>query len=72
VAWFKKDKGVNWLHISDFHFKEDASYDSDVVARALLQSLPALKERFGNTEMVFATGDVAFSGRAAESSRRGA
>lgn len=59
-------KKVRWLHISDFHFKRGTSYDRDVVLNALIESLPAVFQRLGKPDVIFATGDIAFSGSAAE------
>ena len=68
MAWFKKDKECSLADISDFHL-QNGPYDFDVVTRALIRSLPALKGRMDNPEVVFATGDIAFSGKAGEYSR---
>src|SRR4051794_3636082 len=57
---------VAWLHVSDFHFRADDPYDRDVVLRALVRSVREHRERGRKPDLVFATGDVAFSGKKAE------
>jgi predicted phosphodiesterase len=57
---------LNWLHISDLHFRSGRSYDRDLVLRAFLRSLPQLVERFGKVQLIFVTGDIAYSGKADE------
>lgn len=56
---------IRWLHISDFHFQHE-SYDRDVVTQAFVASLPNLIARHGKIDLIFATGDIANFGRAAE------
>jgi 3',5'-cyclic AMP phosphodiesterase CpdA len=57
---------LTWLHVSDFHFRDSDPYDRDLVLRSLVKAV----ERFGRNgrrpDLVFATGDVAFSGKAGE------
>jgi predicted phosphodiesterase len=53
---------LRWLHISDFHLREAVPYDRDVVLKALLTSIPSLVARYGKLDLVFATGDIAYSG----------
>lgn len=62
-------KSISWLHISDLHFRSSPSYDSDRVLAALLSSLPTITARTGAPQLVFVTGDIGFSGRAAEYNR---
>ena len=58
---------VTWLHISDFHVQIGDSYDRDVVFRALVKSVRRFREQDGRTpDLIFATGDIAYSGKAAE------
>src|SRR5258708_6677063 len=52
-----------WLHISDFHIRAGDPYDRDVVLRALVQSVEARPEK---PSVIFATGDIAHSGKPAE------
>lgn len=57
---------VSWLHVSDFHFKGGDPYDRDVVLRALVRSVREFREGGRQADLIFATGDVAFSGRKSE------
>jgi predicted phosphodiesterase len=57
---------ITWLHVSDFHFRAGDAYDRDVVLRALVQSVARFRERGRVPDLIFATGDVAYSGNAAE------
>ena len=58
---------VTWLHISDFHVRSGDSYDRDVVLQALVASAAEYR-KLGHAvpDVVFATGDVADSGKSAE------
>src|SRR6185312_3993249 len=60
---------ARWLHISDLHFQADPKFDSDVVTGALLRSIPSLVNRFGKIDIVFVTGDIAYSGKVEEYER---
>jgi tetratricopeptide (TPR) repeat protein/predicted phosphodiesterase len=57
---------VTWLHVSDFHIRAGDPYDRDVVLRALVASVKDLRERGRAPDLVFATGDVAYSGKTPE------
>jgi predicted phosphodiesterase len=57
---------VTWLHVSDFHFRGGDSYDRDVVLRALVQSVKRFRDAGRAPDVIFATGDVAYSGKAQE------
>ncbi len=58
---------IHWLHVSDFHFKGGDPYDRDVVLRALVRSVREFRERRGRQpDLIFATGDVAYSGQESE------
>jgi len=55
---------VTWLHISDFHIQGGDAYDRDIVLRTLVKSVRRFREREGRgPDLVFVTGDVAFSGK---------
>lgn len=61
--------GITWLHISDLHFRESQAFDSAVVSRALLSDLSRLGEfapKLDKIDLIFVTGDVAFSGNPRE------
>ena len=55
-----------WLHVSDFHIRSGDPYDRDVVLRALTKSVKDFRERGRRPDLIFATGDIAFSGKTAE------
>jgi 3',5'-cyclic AMP phosphodiesterase CpdA len=57
---------VDWLHISDFHIKSGDPYDRDVVLDALVRSVEDFRKRGRRPDLIFATGDIAHSGKAAE------
>jgi tetratricopeptide (TPR) repeat protein/predicted phosphodiesterase len=58
---------VTWLHVSDFHIREGDPYDRNVVLNALVASVRRLRENEGRApDLIFATGDIAFSGKPAE------
>ncbi len=55
---------LTWLHISDFHIRDGDSYDRHVVLRALVKSVKNFREKGRVPDLVFATGDIAHSGKA--------
>jgi 3',5'-cyclic AMP phosphodiesterase CpdA len=57
---------ITWLHISDFHIRGGDPYDRDVVLRALVKSVKFFHERGHVPDVIFATGDVAYAGKAEE------
>jgi predicted phosphodiesterase len=57
---------VTWLHVSDFHIRGGDAYDRDVVLRALVKSVQDFRERGRIPDVIFATGDIAHSGKAHE------
>lgn len=65
-----RDESLSWLHISDFHIRIDddaEEFSRSIVVNALLKSLPGLLEEAELVpDIVFFTGDVAFSGTAPE------
>ncbi len=55
---------VTWLHISDLHVRRDNSYDRAVVFQALVSSVRHFRESDGRCpDLIFATGDIAHSGK---------
>ena len=54
---------TTWLHVSDFHFRQGDTYDSAVVLKALVDSVNSFRENGHVPEFVFATGDIAYSGK---------
>ncbi len=60
---------ITWLHISDLHFRESQSDDSSVVTNALLTDLSRradIAQELEKIDLIFITGDLAFSGRSIE------
>jgi 3',5'-cyclic AMP phosphodiesterase CpdA len=55
-----------WLHISDFHIRGGDPYDRDVVLRALVKSVAHYRDQGRTPDVIFATGDIAHSGKPAE------
>ena len=53
---------VTWLHISDFHIRGGDPYDREVVLKALVRAVAEYRDRGWQPDLVFATGDIAFSG----------
>ncbi|HEU5047546.1 MAG TPA: metallophosphoesterase [Rickettsiales bacterium] len=56
---------ATWLHISDFHFNTN-NYDQDVVLNALIKSIKSSLNNHTKIDLIFATGDIAFSGKTQE------
>ena len=57
---------LTWLHVSDFHIRSGDPYDRDVVLRALVESVGQYAQRGRVPDLIFATGDVAHSGKPVE------
>jgi tetratricopeptide (TPR) repeat protein/predicted phosphodiesterase len=58
---------VTWLHVSDFHIHAGDPYDQNVVLKALVASVRRMREKDSRAlDLIFATGDIAFSGKPAE------
>jgi len=57
---------ITWLHISDFRIRGGDPYDRDVVLRALVKSVADFCKRKRVPDLIFATGDIAYSGKADE------
>lgn len=60
----KMRKQATWLHISDLHLRTGDQYDQNVALSSLLNDLSDLvdKENY-HFDLVFITGDIAFSGK---------
>jgi len=56
----------SWLHVSDFHLKDGNRYDSEVVLQALVSSVKRFHGQGRKPDLIFATGDIAHSGKASE------
>lgn len=57
---------VTWLHISDFHFRNEDPYDRNVVLRALVTAIRRFRTQGRCPDLILATGDLAYSGQAQE------
>lgn len=57
---------LTWLHLSDFHFREKATWSQDVVLKSLLEDVRARYVGTRAPDLLFLTGDIAFSGKRAE------
>src|SRR5258706_4181702 len=57
---------IRWLHLSDNHFREDEFWDRRATLRALIAKVRELKEKGLVPDMVFVTGDIAWSGKPKE------
>lgn len=57
---------IRWLHLSDTHFREDELWDRRATLRALIAKVSELKAKGLAPDMVFVTGDIAWSGKAKE------
>src|SRR5690606_3280918 len=57
---------VTWLHVSDFHISGGDPYERELVLGALVDSVREQRERGRRPDLIFATGDIARSGKAAE------
>lgn len=60
-------KQINWLHISDLHFKESDNYNQEVVISSLLRDIGEyLKKGDKKIDLIFITGDLTNTGKIAE------
>ncbi len=57
---------IRWLHLSDFHFRESQSWEQDYVLKSLLKSIRENFKELNRPDLLFITGDVAFSGKQKE------
>lgn len=55
-----------WIHLSDFHFTASDPYDSNTVLKPLFTEIERRRQVGFLADAVFATGDIANSGKAAE------
>jgi predicted MPP superfamily phosphohydrolase len=55
-----------WLHLSDLHFREDERWDRRATLQALIAKTSELKEKGLAPDLVFVTGDIAWSGKPKE------
>ena len=57
---------IRWLHLSGTHFREDELWDRRATLRALIAKVSDLKSKGLTPDMVFVTGDIAWSGKPKE------
>lgn len=57
---------LRWLHLSDLHFKADEKWDRRATLAALIRKVKELKEEGRGPDLVFLTGDIAYSGKKVE------
>lgn len=58
---------ITWLHLSDIHFREGSGYNENIVLEPLLEDIAErTREDELQPDFIVFTGDLAFSGRAAE------
>ncbi|MBV5327741.1 MAG: SUMF1/EgtB/PvdO family nonheme iron enzyme [Chlorobium sp.] len=60
------DNAVTWLHVSDFHLREGALYEQEVILRSLVASVKRFRKEGYLPDLIFVTGDIAESGKAEE------
>ncbi|MCS6912982.1 MAG: metallophosphoesterase [Myxococcales bacterium] len=60
---------VRWLHISDLHLRAQPDGDVDIVLEALLSTVEDMRRHGRMVDLIFVTGDIAFSGKPAEYER---
>ena len=59
-------KELKWLHISDFHCKENIKWSQDLVLKSLLDDVKHKYSGNSKPDLIFVTGDISFSGKKAE------
>lgn len=62
-------RSLTWLHVSDLHFGHgDAHYrfDQSGVTSAIIRNAESMAKRLGPPDLIFVTGDIAFSGQPAQ------
>lgn len=55
-------RSITWLHISDFHFREEETWAQNTVLRAMLNDINSRCDRGLQVDFVLVTGDLAYSG----------
>ena len=55
-------RAVNWLHISDFHLRQDESLSQKAVLSAMIEDIRRRYQDGLRVDFVLATGDLTFSG----------
>ncbi len=63
----KTPRVITWLHLSDIHFREGAGYNENIVLEPMLEDIAdRIREEKLQPDFIMFTGDLAFSGKAAE------
>jgi hypothetical protein len=57
---------ISWLHLSDFHIQADLGWSLDVVLDSLIKDLRFRYGRETAPDLLFLTGDIAYSGSSTE------
>lgn len=57
---------IRWLHLSDFHFQKNLQWSHDVVLSSLLGDINTRYKGSAAPDLIFITGDIAFSGNEVE------
>ena len=60
---------ISWLHLSDIHIKKENAYDQDVVLSSMLEDIAVASDEH-LFDVIFLTGDIAFSGKDQSIKRR--
>lgn len=61
------EQTCTWLHLSDLHFRESTSWDTDIVLKGLVEDVEErITAEHLQPDLIFVTGDIAHSGRASE------
>jgi len=59
-------KELKWLHISDFHCREDTKWSQDLVLSSLVNDVRKNYSGESSPDLIFVTGDISFSGKKEE------
>ena len=59
-------KELKWLHLSDFHLKENIKWSQDIVLNSLLEDVKQKYSGESRPDLIFITGDISFSGKKTE------
>ena len=57
---------LRWLHISDLHLREGEAWSQDRVLSSMLEDIASRYSGMNSPDLIFVTGDIAFSGKRAE------
>lgn len=56
-------RAVRWLHLSDLHFRVGQTWDQRTTLTALIRKLAELRDKGLSPDLIFVTGDIAWSGK---------